>query len=431
MGWDNLNNNFFKMSKQELMNVHQELTREYESFLEKKLSLNMARGKPGADQLDLSMKMLDILNSSSDFKSEDGIDCRNYGINDGLPEMKRFISEATGISPQNFIVGGNSSLSMMYDAISHFFTHGSDGELPWGRQGKIKFLCPSPGYDRHFAICEYFGMELITIPMTESGPDMDMVEQYVSSDESVKGIWCVPKYSNPQGITYSDETVRRFANLKPAAKDFKIFWDNAYFVHDLTEETTPLLNIIDECKKNGNEKMPLVFFSTSKITFPGSGIAFMACEGENLSVFKKMYSIKTVGFDKLNQLRHLRFLKDKESLLAHMKNHRDILAPKFDLVIKFLNEEFSQNPILSWKKPKGGYFVSVDTYPGCAKRVVELCKKCGVILTNAGATFPYGKDLKDSNIRLAPTFPNINELKVAMEVFCLCVKIAFLESYFK
>lgn len=431
LGWDNLNNNFLKMSKQELLSEHKRLTKEYESFLEKELNLNMARGKPGSEQLDLSMKMLDVLNSDSDLKSENGIDCRNYGVNDGLPEMKKFISEATGISPENFIVGGNSSLSMMYDAISHFFTHGSDGELPWGRQEKIKFLCPSPGYDRHFAICEYFGIEMITIPMTKTGPDMDIVERYVSSDKSVKGIWCVPKYSNPQGITYSDETVKRFANLKPAAKDFKIFWDNAYFVHDLSDETVHLLNIINECKKNGNEKLPLVFFSTSKITFPGAGIAFMACLGENLSAFKKMYSIKTVGFDKLNQLRHLRFLKDKKSLLNHMKNHRNILNQKFELVIKFLDKEFSDNPILSWEKPQGGYFVSVDTYPGCAKKVVELCKKCGVILTNAGATFPYGKDPKDSNIRLAPTFPSIKELKTAMEVFCLCTKIVFIEGCLK
>lgn len=419
------------MTKQELDDIYKKLNEEYELFLHKNLNLNMARGKPGSEQLDLSVKMLDALNSSSNFNSADGVDCRNYGINDGLPEMKTFISEVTGISPENFIVGGNSSLSMMYDAISHFFTHGSDGELPWGKQKKIKFLCPSPGYDRHFAICEYFGIEMIIVPMTDSGPDMDVVEKYVSSDDSIKGIWCVPKYSNPQGITYSDETVKRFAKLKPAAKDFKIFWDNAYFVHDLSENPTPLLNIMDECIKNGTEKLPLIFFSTSKITFPGAGIAFMACMGENLAAFKKMYSIKTVGFDKLNQLRHLRFLKNKESLLIHMKNHRNILAPKFNLVIEFLNKEFLNNPIISWKRPNGGYFVSVDTYPGCADRVVELCKNCGVILTSAGATFPYRKDPKDSNIRLAPTFPGINELKIAMEVFCLSVKIAFIESYSK
>lgn len=426
-----MSNNFFEMTKQELDDIYKKLNEEYELFLHKNLNLNMARGKPGSEQLDLSVKMLDALNSSSNFNSADGVDCRNYGINDGLPEMKTFISEVTGISPENFIVGGNSSLSMMYDAISHFFTHGSDGELPWGKQKKIKFLCPSPGYDRHFAICEYFGIEMIIVPMTDSGPDMDVVEKYVSSDDSIKGIWCVPKYSNPQGITYSDETVKRFAKLKPAAKDFKIFWDNAYFVHDLSENPTPLLNIMDECIKNGTEKLLLVFFSTSKITFPGAGIAFMACMGENLVAFKKMYSIKTVGFDKLNQLRHLRFLKNKESLLIHMKNHRNILAPKFNLVIEFLNKEFLNNPIISWKRPNGGYFVSVDTYPGCADRVVELCKNCGVILTSAGATFPYRKDPKDSNIRLAPTFPGINELKIAMEVFCLSVKIAFIESYSK
>ncbi len=420
--------NFLKLNKDELLGEYQNLLKEYEQFKTKKLNLNMSRGKPGAEQLDLSVKMLDVLNSNSKFTTDSGIDVRNYGNCDGLPEMKKFISEVTGIDENNFIIGGNSSLSMMFDAISFFMLHGYDGCKPWCKQGKIKFLCPAPGYDRHFAICEYFGMELITVPMTESGPDMDYIESIVKEDPQVKGIWCVPKYSNPQGITYSDETVKRFAALKPLAKDFKIFWDNAYFVHDLTENAIPLLNIFDECKKQKNENLPIMFLSTSKITFPGDGIAFMACMGKNLIDFKKMYSVKTVGFDKVNQLRHLKFLKDKSYLLNHMKKHREILKPKFNMILKKLEEEFKFNPILRWNCPKGGYFISVDTVDGCAKRTVELCKNAGVILTAAGATFPYGKDDKDTNIRLAPTYPTESDLQLAITLFCLCVKLAYLEK---
>lgn len=419
--------NFLKLSKEECLSEYNLLLKSYEKFKSQNLKLDMSRGKPETRQLDLSLKMLDEVNSGSNFKTSDGIDVRNYGICDGLPEMKKFISEVTGIDENNFIVGGNSSLSMMFDAISFFMIHGSCGCKPWSKQEKIKFLCPAPGYDRHFKICEYFGIEMVPVKMSETGPDMDFIENEVQSDDSIKGIWCVPKYSNPQGITYSDETVKRFATLKPKAKDFKIFWDNAYFVHDLADEKTPIINILQECQKNGNEELPLVFHSTSKITFPGAGIAFLACMGKNLENFKKMYSIKTVGFDKINQLRHLKFLKNKSNLYDHMKKHREILKPKFDMVIDLLKSEFENNPILKWNTPKGGYFISVDTYPNCAKETIRLCKEAGVKLTSAGATFPYGKDPLDSNIRIAPTYPNTEELKLAMKLFCLCTKLAFLK----
>ncbi len=420
--------NYLSVPDSKLKEIHSYLINEYQKFKNMNLKLNMARGKPSPEQLNLSLEMMDVLNSSSDFNSRDNVDLRNYGICDGIPEMKEFISELSGIPSENFIIGGNSSLSMMFDTISYFMIKGAGGCSPWGSQEKVKFLCPSPGYDRHFAISEYFGMEMIVIPMTETGPDMDLVEKLVRDDEQIKGIWCVPKYSNPQGITYSDETVRRLANLKTAAKDFRIIWDNAYFIHDLSDNGDTLLNILNECKKAGTENLPIIFFSTSKITFPGAGVAFMACAGENLVALKKMYSIKTVGFDKLNQLRHLRFLKDKPTILNHMKKHRKILKPKFDLIIDILKREFLNNPIIKWKNPNGGYFISVETCSCCAKRVVELCKDAGVILTDAGATYPHKNDPNDSNIRLAPTYPDRNELKLAMELFCVCVKIAFIEK---
>ncbi len=419
--------NYLNLSKEECSIAYDEVLKEYNLFKSKGLKLDMSRGKPSPEQLDLSLEMMDVLNSKSDFKSEQVVDCRNYGNCYGILEIKEFISSLTGINPEEIIVGGNSSLSMMFDAISHYMLKGSLGFAPWAKQGKIKFLCPAPGYDRHFSISEYFGMEMITVPMTPEGPDMDFVEKIVSDDESVKGIWCVPKYSNPQGITYSNETVKRLANLKPAAKDFKIIWDNAYFIHSLCDDDASILNIIDECKKCGNENMPIVFLSTSKITFPGDGVAFMACSGENLQAMKKMYSVKTVGFDKVNQLRHLRFLKDKKTILEHMKKHRKILKPKFDLVVNKLKSEFKDNPIVTWTEPKGGYFVSTQTYPGLAKEVVRLCKEAGVKLTKAGAAFPYGKDPQDSNIRIAPTYPSLSELELAMNLFCICVKLAFLK----
>ena len=409
----------------ELKNIY---LQEYELIKHQNFSLDISRGKPSKEQLDLSTPLLNALANRSNFSSKNCSDYRNYGNMDGLLELKKFMSELTGISEENFIVGGNSSLSMMFDVISCYMIHGVLGNIPWSKQEKIKFLCPSPGYDRHFAMCEYFGMELIPVKMTSQGPDMDFIENIVSSDDSVKGIWCVPKYSNPQGITYSNQTVTRFAKLKPKAKDFRIFWDNAYFVHDLTETETPLLNLMEECKKYHTEELPIVFFSTSKITLAGAGVAFLACGKENLKQLKRNYSFKTVGFDKVNQMRHLEFLKDKFNLKLHMKKQRSIIKPKFDLILEYLEREFSNNPILSWTTPKGGYFISVDTMPGCARRTVQLCKECGLTLTPAGSTFPYGKDPQDSNIRIAPTFPSLNELRAAMKIFCLAVKLAYVES---
>ena len=422
-----------KSSKNERNLVDSKLFKEYEKkyneFKSKGITLNMARGKPCSNQLDLSTPMLSCLKNPSDLISEDNTDCRNYGNMDGISEIKKLISDITSIKKENFIVGGNSSLSMMFDTISCFMIHGVQGGTPWLKQNKIKFLCPSPGYDRHFAICEYFGMELITIPMTKTGPDMDMVENLVSNDSTIKGMWCVPKYSNPQGITYSPETVKRIANLKPSAKDFRIFWDNAYFVHSLEEDDDKLLNIMVECEKAGNPELPILFFSTSKITFAGSGIAFMACANENLKQLKKNYSFKTVGFDKINQMRHFKFLKSPENLLNHMKKQSEILKPKFKAVIDILEEEFKDHKeILQWEEPKGGYFISVNTSKGCAKEVVSLCKEAGVILTNAGATFPYGIDPLDRNIRIAPTYPSLNELKSAMRLFCLVVKMVYMKK---
>ena len=415
-------------SKEELLKLKDLYEKQYLDFKSKNFSLNMARGKPCKEQLDLSLPMLDELNSSSDFLSGGDVDCRNYGTLDGIDEIKEFISEATGIKKEYFIVGGNSSLSMMFDAISFFMIHGISGNAPWLKQGKIKFLCPSPGYDRHFAMCEYFGMDLIAVPMNSDGPDMDFVEKIVSNDSSVKGIWCVPKYSNPQGITYSNEVVRRLASLKPMASDFRIFWDNAYFVHSLEHDDQELLDIISECEKVGNDDLPIEFFSTSKITFAGSGVAFMACKNQNLEKLRTNYKFKTVGFDKINQLRHVRFLKNKVNLKNHMKKHAKIIKPKFDLVINMLENEFKDNPLLTWSTSKGGYFVCVNTLPGFAKKVVEMCKDVGVKLTKAGATFPYGNDPMDSNIRIAPTYPSLDELEKAMRLFCLVVKLAYINE---
>lgn len=415
------------MNKQELLDEKKEILKKYENFKKKKLKLDMSRGKPSAQQLDLSMDMLSSINSNTDCVIN-GTDYRNYGILEGIPELRSLFGEIMGVNAENVIVGGNSSLNMMFDTISCFMTHGVNNCEPWLKQGKIKFLCPSPGYDRHFAITEYFGMELIPIKMNHDGPDMETIEKLVSRDDKVKGIWCVPKYSNPQGITYSDEVVKRLSRLKPAAKDFKIFWDNAYCVHDLTDDEVELLNIAEECKKNNNEELPIIYCSTSKITFPGAGIAAMACFGNTKEVIKRKYFFQTISYDKLNQLRHFKFLKNLQNIKSHMKKHKEILKPKFDYVIKKLTEEFGENSIISWEEPKGGYFISVDVMQGCAKRVVELCKEAGVIITSAGATYPYGKDEKDSNIRLAPSYPPMDELIEAMDLFCLCVKYAALEK---
>lgn len=423
--------NYQSMSKQELIKANEELQKHYDEFKAQGLKLNMARGKPGTDQLDLSMNMLDILNSSANMIASTGDDCRNYGMADGLPEMRRLFGELLGIDASNVIVGGNSSLNMMFDSISCAMTNGFAGCEPWGKQGGVKFLCPSPGYDRHFAVTEYFGIEMIPVPMTATGPDMDIVEKLASTDEKVKGIWCVPKYSNPQGITYSDETVRRFAALKPAAKDFRIFWDNAYCVHDLTDTPDTLLDLYEECKKAGNTELPVMFASTSKITFPGAGVAAMAAGDETIAVFRKHFSFQTIGPDKLNQLRHIYFFHDLDGVRTQMKKHRALLEPKFNTVLQMLKTELADKGVADWTEPNGGYFVSVDVLNGCAKRVVALCKQAGVVLTGAGATYPYGKDPNDSNIRIAPSYPPVSELKQAMKLFCICVQLAATEKLLK
>ncbi len=416
------------MSTEQLQTLHAQLLEEYESYKAQGLKLNMARGKPSSEQLDLSMGMLGLLTPQSDLHASTGDDCRNYGLADGLPEMRELFAEMMGLDDHNIIVGGNSSLNMMFDAISCCMTHGFPGSKPWSQQGHLKFLCPAPGYDRHFAVTQYFGFELITVPMLSTGPDMDVVERLVSSDPSIKGIWCVPKYSNPTGITFSDETVRRFAALKPAAPDFRIFWDNAYCVHDLDDTPDTLLNLWEECRKCHSINMPLFFASTSKITFPGAGVAAMGASEENLKVFREHYAYQTIGPDKLNQLRHILFLKDMDGVRAQMRRHAQIIAPKFALVEETLERRLSGKGIASWTKPHGGYFISVDVMDGCAKRTVALCKEAGVTLTGAGATFPYGKDPNDRNIRVAPTYPPLDELKIAAELFCLCAELAACEK---
>jgi DNA-binding transcriptional MocR family regulator len=418
------------MPKPELKRTYAKLLEQYRRFQEQKLDLNMARGKPGADQLNLSAKMLDLVNSSAEMISESGNDCRNYGVPLGLPEMRRLMAELMEVPAENVLIGGNSSLNLMFDTVSCGMTQGFSGCEPWARQKNVKFLCPSPGYDRHFAVTEYFGLDLITVPMTKDGPDMDLVEDLVK-DSAVKGIWCVPKYQNPTGITFSDETVRRLAGLKPAAKDFRIFWDNAYCVHDLTETPDHLLNLWEECKRQGNENLAFFFASTSKITFPGAGISAVAAGSADFEALKKRYSRQTVGPDKLNQLRHVRFLKNIGGVRAHMARQRALLAPKFAAVLKKLKEELAGKGIACWTEPHGGYFISVDVMEGCAKRVVALCSQAGVKLTGAGATYPYGKDPKDSNIRIAPSFPPVEELQQAIDLFCLCTKLAAAEQLLK
>ena len=415
------------MSREELCKEKSLLEARYRAFQGQGLKLNMARGKPAVDQLDLSMDMLDVLKSDSDMHASSGDDCRNYGLPDGLPEMRALFAEVLGMDADHIIIGGNSSLNMMFDTVSCGMTHGFAGCTPWAKQEHIKFLCPSPGYDRHFAVTEYFGVELVTVPMTPAGPDMEVVEELIK-DEQVKGIWCVPKYSNPQGYTYSDETVRRFAALQPAAKDFRIFWDNAYVVHDLTDTPDQLLNLWEECKKAENEDLAFFFASTSKITFPGAGVAAMGASDANLAVLKRHFSFQTIGPDKINQLRHIRFFKDLDGVRAQMAKHRALIAPKFKVVSEKLHQELDGTGAAEWTEPNGGYFVSVDVLEGCAKRVVSLCKEAGVTLTGAGATYPYGKDPQDKNIRVAPTFPPVEELQLAMDLFCLCVKLAAVEK---
>ncbi|MBR2714589.1 MAG: aminotransferase class I/II-fold pyridoxal phosphate-dependent enzyme, partial [Ruminococcus sp.] len=410
-----------------LKNEYSKLKKEYDDIKGLGLALNMSRGVPCQEQLEISKSMLDIINSDVECVTIDGQDCRNYGIMDGIPSCKNLMAKMMNVTPDMIMVGGNSSLNMMFDTIACFMTKPVvDGCKPWYEVKDRKFLCPVPGYDRHFGITEYFGFEMITVPMLESGPDMDVVEQLVE-DESVKGIWCVPKYSNPQGITYSDETVKRLASLKPAAKDFRIMWDNAYVIHDLTDESVELLDIFEECKKHDNYDLPIEFCSTSKITFPGSGVAAMAASDNNMKVIKNKYKYQTIGFDKINMLRHVRFFKDFDGMKAHMKKHKEILKPRFDMVVEKIKQNIEEYGIISYEIPKGGYFVCVDVLKGTAKRVVELCKEAGVVLTSAGATYPYGNDPKDSNIRIAPTAPSIEDLSKAMDVFSVCTKLAAVE----
>lgn len=413
-----------ELSKEELLVLKEKLDKEYEDLKAKDLKLDMSRGKPGASQLDMEMDFMDVLHTGTSLKTETGLDCRNYGLLDGIPEAKKLLGDMLGIPAERVIVCGNSSLSVMYDTIARSMMFGVMGSTPWHKLDKIKFLCPVPGYDRHFAITEQFGIEMINIPMTASGPDMDMVEKLVSEDAAIKGIWCVPKYSNPQGVTYSDETVKRFAALKPAAEDFRIFWDNAYAIHDIYEDKSDnLLEILSECEKAGNPNMVYEFCSTSKVMFPGSGIAGIAASEPNLEGIRKVLTIQTIGFDKLNQLRHVRYFKDINGMKEHMKKHAAIIRPKFEAVLEVLERELAGLEIGSWIKPNGGYFISFDALEGCAKEIVNKCKEAGVILTGAGATYPYKKDPKDSNIRLAPTFPTPEELATAAELFVLCVKL--------
>ncbi len=414
---------FSELTKNELLDIKNQLEKEYEEVASKGLKLDMSRGKPSVAQLDLSKDMLDVLNSTSDMKSENGMDVRNYGVLDGIPEAKQIMADIIGVSADNVIVCGNASLNIMYDMVSRSMVFGVLGETPWCKLDKVKFLCPAPGYDRHFAITELFGIEMITIPMTSEGPDMDMVEKYVNNDESVKGIWCVPKYSNPQGVTYSDEVVKRFAALKPAAKDFRVFWDNAYAIHDLYDDNDKLLEIFAECKKNDNEDMVYEFCSTSKVTFAGGGISAVAASKANLDAIKKSMTIQTIGHDKVNQLRHVRYFKDINGIYEHMKKHAASMRPKFEAVIETFEKELSGLGIGSWIAPKGGYFISFESMEGCAKAIVAKCKDAGVTLTNAGASYPYKKDPKDSNIRIAPSFPTEEEMKQATELFILCVKL--------
>ena len=418
-----------EMTKEELLKEKEGLEAEYKKFQQRGLKLDMSRGKPSQEQLDLSMGMMDVLTSGVDLTCDDGTDCRNYGVLDGISEAKQLIGDMIECNPDNIIIYGNSSLNIMYDTISRSMTHGVMGNTPWCKLDKVKFLCPVPGYDRHFAITEYFGIEMINIPMNSDGPDMDLVEKYVNNDAAVKGIWCVPKYSNPTGIVYSDEVVRRFAALKPAAEDFRIFWDNAYCIHHLyKDQQAEIPNILEECEKAGNPDMAYMFASTSKITFPGSGVSAIATSTTNVEFIKQQLTVQTIGHDKINQLRHTRFFKNIDGLKAHMEKHADILRPKFEAVLNAFDQELTGLEIGSWVKPLGGYFISFDAMEGCAKAIVAKAKEAGVVLTPAGAPFPYGKDPEDSVIRIAPSFPTMEELETATKIFVLCVKLASVEK---
>lgn len=420
---------YAEMTKEDLQALRKQLSAAYKEYQAKDLKLDMSRGKPSAEQLDISMGMMDVLSSSADLTCEDGTDCRNYGVLTGIKEAKVLLGDMMEVSPDNIIIYGNSSLNVMFDTVARSMTHGVMGCTPWCRLNKVKFLCPVPGYDRHFGITEYFGIEMISVPMTPEGPDMDLVEELVKNDDSIKGIWCVPKYSNPQGISYSDEVVRRFARLEPAAPDFRIYWDNAYGIHHLYDhDQDHLIEILAECKRAGNPDLVYKFSSTSKISFPGSGIAAIAASLNNLEDITKQLQYQTIGHDKVNQLRHVRYFKDIHGLVEHMRLHADSMRPKFEAVIEILERELGGLEIGSWLAPKGGYFISFDSLEGCAKDIVARCKKAGLIMTGAGATYPYGKDPHNSNIRIAPSYPPLGDLIVAMELFALCVKIVSIDK---
>ena len=417
------------MSRDELLSLKASLLEQYKTEEAKGLSLNMARGKPGATQLAISMPLLDEINSKSDMTTLLGNDTRNYGDWDGIGECRQLMADMMEVKKANVVVCGNSSLNIMYDTVVRSMVMGVNGLTPWCKLDKVKFLCPVPGYDRHFKITETFGIEMIPVPLGEDGPDMDMVEEYVSGDDAVKGIWCVPKYSNPTGITYSDEVVRRFANLKPAAADFRIFWDNAYCIHHLYDDMKDKIpNILEECEKAGNPDMVYVFASTAKISFPGSGVSAVATSLANMEYIKKFMTTQIIGHDKINQLRHARFFKNIDGLNAHMKKHADLMRPKFEAVLTVLDRELAGLEIGTWTRPRGGYFISFDSMPGCAKAIVAKCRDLGLVLTGAGATYPYGRDPKDSNIRIAPSFPTPEEMFEAAGMFALCVKIVSVEK---
>ncbi|MBQ4332673.1 MAG: aminotransferase class I/II-fold pyridoxal phosphate-dependent enzyme [Clostridia bacterium] len=415
------------MTKEQLQQREITLRQQYANYKSQGLQLDMSRGKPGVQQLDLTLNMLDCVNARDGYRAQNGLDVRNYGLLDGLPEIKQLFADILGLTPEQVIVGGNSSLNMMFDYISTAYSRGVCGHTPWCQQGEVKFLCPVPGYDRHFAVTQYFGIRMIPVEMTPYGPDMDKIEQLIT-DPQVKGMWCVPMYSNPDGITYSDDTVRRLAAMKPAAPDFRIIWDNAYCLHHLTDEGDTLLNIYPELVKNGNEDMVVEFTSTSKISFPGSGVAVLAASPNNVADVKKRMTIQTIGHDKLNMLRHIRYFKDLDGIRRHMKLHAAILLPRFRVVLDTLEAKLANMGIAHWHHPRGGYFVSVNVMDGCAKRTVELLREAGVVMTAAGATYPYGDDPRDRNIRIAPSFPAVEELAVAMEMFCLCAELACVEK---
>lgn len=415
------------MSRDELVSLKNELENEYEKVKSLGLSLDMSRGKPGADQLDISTDMLTVMTNADDCKAINGFDCRNYGVLDGIPECKKLFAELLEVGETNIIVGGSSSLNLMYDYLNQCMYLGVGGCEPWSRQGKVKFICNVPGYDRHFAITEFFGIEMISVEMNNDGPDVEKIKELVK-DPMVKGMFCVPKYSNPNGVTYSDEVVRALASLKPAAKDFRVIWDNAYIIHELTDTPDSLLNIFEACKEFGTEDNFVEFTSTSKISFPGAGVSAIAASDSNIAEIKKRLNFQTISYDKLNQLRHVKYFKNVDGIKAHMQKHADIIAPKFQLVLDMLENEIAPLGIGEWVKAKGGYFISYNTKGSSAKRIGELCKNAGLVLTTVGATYPYGVDPDDKNIRIAPTFPSVADLGKAMEVFCLCAKLAAVEA---